>query len=245
MNRTNRLFQMMQALRSLPPPATAARLADLLGVTPRTVYRDIETLRGLGAVIDGASGFGYTLIEDAALPPLSFDTDEIEALVLGLREVGQVGDPVLARAAESALGKLRARLPESQAHRLKHAVLTARRFEPLPEPGIDVTALRRATWDERTIRFGYRDAEGRRTQRSADPLSIVYMQASHCLLALCHLRKDFRVFRLDRMHDLELTGGSFRPRRIPLLRDCIARMKDASPVPPADRAVKLSDRAPE
>ena len=54
-------------------------------MTPRTVYRDIDALRGLGAVIDGAAGFGYTLIEDAALPPLSFDSDELEALVLGLR----------------------------------------------------------------------------------------------------------------------------------------------------------------
>ncbi|WP_422033478.1 helix-turn-helix transcriptional regulator [Roseovarius sp.] len=226
MSRTDRLFQLMQALRSVPPPATAARLAAMLDVTPRTIYRDIETLRGLGAVIDGASGFGYTLIEDAALPPLSFDTDELEALVLGLREVDQVGDPVLAAAARSALAKLGARLPASQAHRLKHAVLTAQRFTPLPEPGIDVSLLRQATWDERTIRFDYTDAEGRQTQREVDPLSVIYMQASHCLLAWCHLREDFRAFRLDRMRELSLTGTSFRPRRVPMLRAYLAEMSD-------------------
>ncbi len=224
MTRTHRLFQLMQALRNAAPPATASALALALGVTPRTIYRDIDALRGLGAVIDGAAGFGYTLIEDAALPPLSFADEELEALVLGLREVGEVGDPSLAQAATSALSKLRARLPASQAHRLEHAVLTARRFAPLPEPGIDVTQLRQAAWDERTIKFDYKDVEGRATTRSVDPLSIVYMQASHCLLAWCHLRNDFRAFRLDRMRALEVTDASFRPRRVAMLRDCLAQM---------------------
>ncbi len=224
MSRTHRLFQLMQALRTAPPPATAARLAEMLNVTTRTIYRDVETLRSLGAVIDGAAGFGYTLIEDAALPPLSFDDDELEALVLGLRDVTAVADPALARAAESALAKLRARLPPTQAHRLEHAVLTAHRYVPLPEPGVDAQVLRQATWEERTIRFAYTDAENRETAREVDPLSVVYLQASHCLLAWCHLRRDFRAFRLDRMRTLELTGASFRPRRVALLRDCLAKM---------------------
>ena len=224
MTRTHRLFQLMQALRSAAAPATASGLAESLGVTPRTVYRDIEALRGLGAVIDGAAGFGYTLVEDASLPPLSFDSDELEALVLGLREVGEVGDPAIAQAAERALSKLRARLPASQAHRLQHAVLTARRFVPLPEPGIDVTMLRRAAWDERTIHFDYTDVEGRKTSRDVDPLTVVYMQASSCLLAWCRLREDFRAFRLDRMKNLVVTEASFRPRRVAMLRDCLAQM---------------------
>ena len=99
MSRTHRLFQLMQALRSLPAPVTAAQLAYATGVSPRTLYRDIDTLRELGAVIDGEAGFGYTLIEDAHLPPLGFKDDELEALVLGLREVAAVGDPALAEAA--------------------------------------------------------------------------------------------------------------------------------------------------
>lgn len=228
MTRTNRLFQLMQALRTAPPPATAGQLADALGVTPRTIYRDIEALRGLGAVIDGASGFGYTLIEDAALPPLSFDEDELEALVLGLREVQQLGDPVLAKAAQNALTKLRARLPARQAHRLEHAVLTAYRYSQMPEPGIDVKALRQATWEERTIHFAYTDVEGRQTERDVDPLTIVLMQASHNLLAWCHLREDFRAFRLDRMRDLTVTGASFRPQRVALLRSYLERMRETA-----------------
>lgn len=218
MSRTDRLFQLMQALRDLPPPVTAQALAQETGVSERTIYRDIDSLRGLGAVIDGEAGFGFTLVEDATLPPLGFVPEEIEALVVGLNEVMEVGDPVLADAAKSALNKLKSRLPEGQAHRLQHAVLSARRFEKPPAPGIDASVLRQAAWDERTVGFHYADAKGARSSRRADPLSIVFMKTAHCLLAYCHLRQDFRAFRLDRMSDLEVTDRSFRPRRIPMLR---------------------------
>lgn len=229
MSRTHRLFQLMQSLRTIAPPATATQLADALDVSPRTIYRDIDTLRGLGAIIDGEAGYGFTLIEDATLPPLSFDDDELEALVLGLREVGQVGDPALATSAKSALAKLKARLPARQAHRLTHAVLSARHFKPLPKPGIDTRTLRHATWDEARITFDYTDASGAPSQRTVDPLTIVYMQSSHCLLAYCHLRLDFRAFRLDRMRNLSLTGASFRPNRVAMLRDCLAHMQAQNP----------------
>jgi predicted DNA-binding transcriptional regulator YafY len=112
MSRTHRLFQMMQSLRRLSPPITAAQLSDDLGKSVRTIYRDIDTLRSLGAVIDGEAGFGFTLIEDASLPPLGFENDELEALVLGLRNVMVVGDPALSKAAKSALGKIQSRVPE-------------------------------------------------------------------------------------------------------------------------------------
>jgi len=225
MIRTHRLFQLMQILRRLPPPVTAAQLVDETGVSLRTVYRDIDALRGLGAVIDGEAGFGYTLIEDAAMPPLAFTDDELEALVLGLREVAVIGDPALASAAQAALGKLKARLPARQTHRLQHAVLDARRFARPPLPGVDATILRRATWDEATIGFAYQDREGRATDREVDPLSIVYMRESHMLMAWCHLRRGFRLFRLDRMRDLRITGASFRPRRVPMLRDHMAILR--------------------
>ncbi len=218
----------MQALRSLPPPATADQLADEMGVSVRTIYRDVDTLRSLGAVIDGAAGFGFTLIEDATLPPLGFGEEEIEALVLGLREVMAVGDPSLADSAHAALTKLRARLPAKQAHRLEHAVLTAHRYHRPPTPGIDAKALREFAWREETVRFDYEDVTGAASQRSVDPLSIVFMQASHCLMAWCHLRRDYRVFRLDRMKNLEPTRESFRPRRIPMLREFSERLRTES-----------------
>lgn len=238
MTRTHRLFQLMQILRQLPAPVTASALVEETGVSLRTIYRDIEALRGLGAVIDGEAGFGYTLIEDATLPPLAFSDDELEALVLGLREVDVIGDPALAAAARTALAKLKARLPARQTYRLQHAVLDARRFVRPPDPGVDVKALRAATWEEATIAFQYEDARGAVTLRDVDPLSIVFMQNAHMLMAWCHLRQDFRAFRLDRMHGFRLTGAHFRPRRVPMLREFMERLR-------AEAVARAKDRHPE
>ena len=226
MSRTHRLFQMMTSLRRLPAPVRAVQLADEMQISLRTVYRDIDTLRGLGAVIDGEAGFGYTLIEDAALPPLGFENDELEAIVLGLRDVAVIGDPALARAANTALAKITARVPPRQAHRLQHAILDARRFTRPDPPRIDVAALRTATWEEDTVSFAYTDGKGATSTRKVDPLGIIYLQETNMLMAWCHLRKDYRVFRLDRMDNLARTGASFRPRRVSMLREYTQIMRD-------------------
>ncbi len=225
MSRTARLFQLMQALRSGPSPKTSGQLAQDLGVSARTVHRDIDALRGLGAVIDGEAGFGFTLIEDATLPPLGFTDDELEALVLGLREAQLIGDPALSEAAGTALRKLQGRLPQRQSHRLSHAVLTATRFDRPALPRIEVAALRQAAWDERVIEFAYTDAKGDDTRRRVNPLSIVYMDRASVLISWCHLRRDFRVFRLDRMQQMTVTEQSFRPKRVPLLREALDRIR--------------------
>ncbi|MCA0870584.1 YafY family transcriptional regulator [Seohaeicola saemankumensis] len=230
MTRTERLFKLMQALRDLPAPATARQLADELSVSIRTIYRDIDSLRGLGAQIDGEAGFGFTLIEDATLPPLGFTPTEIEALVLGLREAEQIGDPDLSAAATQVLRKLQGRLPPSQAHRLRHATLTAHRFDRPAVPEIDVAALRHATWEETAVEFAYRDAQGAASHRRVDPLGIVYFDRASILVAWCHLRQDFRPFRLDRMADLRVTEQSFRPTRVPRLRQALAALQ-ARPAP--------------
>lgn len=236
MSRTHRLFQMMQTLRRLPAPITAARLADEMGISVRSVYRDIDALRGIGAVIDGAAGFGFTLVEDAALPPLGFEDDELEALVLGLRDVAIIGDPALARAAESALAKIQARVPPRQAHRLQHAVLDAQRYWRPPAPTIDVAALREATWEEVAVQFDYEDAQKSQTRRMVRPLGLVYLENSNVLLAWCMLRQDYRVFRLDRISNLEVTDLSFRPNRVPMLREHIERIRHELPGSASDRA---------
>ncbi len=232
MTRTERLFRLMQALRLGAPPHTAEALAQEMGVSARTIHRDIDALRGLGAVIDGAAGYGFTLVEDATLPPLGFTDTELEALVLGLREAEQIGDPELSAAASQALRKLQGRLPPSQAHRLRHAVLSVHRFHRPDPPGIPVEVLRRATWDELTVRFAYRDAQGAETRRKVDPLGLVFFDRSTILVGWCHLRRDYRPFRLDRMRDLEVTEHSFRPGRVPRLRAALAALQ-AGPLPPA------------
>ena len=218
MSRSIRLLRLLDEIRRLPQPVTADRLAEETGMSVRTIYRDIDSLRAAGARIDGAPGVGYHLAEDPSLPPQTFTRLEIEALVLGLGQVRQSGDPQLTRAAETALAKTVATLPERQQRLAMHAVSQTYRFASGDRPGIDIGALRAACWDERAVDIGYVDRVGSATDRRIWPLSLVYLDNTLMLLAWCTLRVDFRQFRLSRMVSLAVTDESFRPRRVPMLR---------------------------
>src|SRR5438094_4830031 len=111
MRRADRLFQMVQLLRLRRTVTTAKQIAEKLDVSERTVYRDIRDLVLAGTPIDGEAGVGYRIRPGYDLPPLMFDREEIQALVLGARIVRQVGDPVLARASDAILAKVASALP--------------------------------------------------------------------------------------------------------------------------------------
>ena len=222
MSKTDRLLTLMQLIRTLLAPITAEQLADELGTSLRTIYRYIDDLRAAGAVIDGEAGFGYTVIEDPSLPPMMFDTDEIEALVLGLKEVIQIGDPVLAKAAKNVLSKVSASLPDRLKRQLNHSVLHAKSFRPRIKITCDVAVLRKATRDEIAVKIFYGDAEARKTERTILPLSIVSVDQKLMLLAHCTLRNDFRAFRVDRILRLSISNTSFAPRRVGMLRTYLA-----------------------
>lgn len=229
MSKSDRLFRLLHLLRTLPQPVTASRLADEAGVSERTLYRDIDTLRAGGALIDGAAGYGYTLTEDPALPPQMFTRLEVEALVLGLAEVQQTGDPALAQAAEAALAKIVATLPERVQRQALHAVLQVYRWNRPPDPPPGLGLIREACWEERALDITYVDASGGRTQRRIWPLSVVFMDNSQMLLAWCCLRQDLRKFMLQRIEDVQATDESFRPRRVPLLREFLEQMRRMTP----------------
>lgn len=198
-------------------------------MSPRTIYRDIDSLRRSGALIDGEAGYGYTLQEDPALPPMMFSRDEMEALVLGLREVVEVADPVLAKAAENALSKLKASLPERMRAEFEHAVLYAKRFYCRPEIAIDIEELRHATRNEQVIEIDYSDVDENKTRRTIQPLAIVFFDRSLVVLAWCELRTDYRSFRIDRIVEMTVTDRSFRPRRVSMLREYLDRLERSHP----------------
>ena len=219
-------MHLLQEIRLHEPPVTAGTLADAMQVSERTIYRDIESLRESGARIEGEAGYGYTLIESPELPPLRFSHEEIEALVLGLREVKAVADPSLAKAADHALAKLNSSLPPRHKKHLQHAVLYAKRFHARPKITIDPAQIRYAAWHELAIDIEYRDASQILSTRRVYPLSIVYLDASLVLLSFCCLRRATRAFRLDRIKSLSITDENFRPRRVSLLREAVKDVRN-------------------
>ena len=106
MRRSDRLFDIIQRLRTARGPTTAAALADELEVTVRTVYRDVATLQARRVPIDGAPGIGYMLRRGFDLPPLMFTTEEIEAIAVGARLVARTGDPSLQDALEQRVRRV-------------------------------------------------------------------------------------------------------------------------------------------
>ncbi len=225
MSRPERLFRLLQALRTLPSPVTAEQLAAETGVSVRSIYRDIESLRMSGAEIGGERGLGYCLIEDGSLPPQTFTRLEIEALVLGLAQVRHIGDPVLARAAAAVLAKVVATLPSVGQQHIQHAVSQVHRFSECAPPAVDLQLLREACWREEALQMAYVDRDGSASDRKVWPLGIVYVDSLLVLFAWCCLRQDFRMFRLERIQHVENTGETFRPRRAALLRQYLATLQ--------------------
>jgi len=222
MARTDRLMRLMDALRRLPAPVTAARLAAETSVSQRQLYRDIATLRAGGALIDGEAGVGYQLTEDPALPPQSFSRLEIEALVLAVGELRHTGDTALEEAGSNALARIIATLADEQAQQAMHTVLRSFRTSPAEVDKADTSLLRRACWEELALDIRYRDLKGQVTEREIWPLGISYSEGYLMVLVWCCLRQDWRTFHVSRIEHAAFNGRSFRPRRVSLLRDYVA-----------------------
>lgn len=225
MPKSDRLFRLLNAFRMLPQPVTAARLAEETGVSERTLYRDIQALRAAGALIDGEAGAGYTLTEDPALPPQMFTRLEVEALVLGLAEVAQSGDALLAKAAAEAQAKIIATLPDRVQRQAIHAVSRSYRYERRTPAPAHLHLLREAAWEERAVDLTYRDTNGHETARRIWPLGTVFLDREVQVLAFCCLRQDFRRFKVAHMANVRPADESFRPRRVPLLRVFLDRLR--------------------
>jgi predicted DNA-binding transcriptional regulator YafY len=223
MRRADRLFQIVNALRRRRTATTAAHLAERLGVSERTVYRDIRDLILAGTPIDGEAGVGYRIRPGYDLPPLMFDRDEIQALVIGARIVRQFGDPALARASDSILGKVAAIVPKD----LAPLVADTRLFVPtIVGAGKSAEALavaREAVIARRKLEVSYATADGVVTNRTVRPLGIFFWGRTWTLAAWCELRDGFRNFRLDRVAASTMLGETFEDEAGKTLRDMLAR----------------------
>lgn len=219
MDKTERLFAVMDALRRHRRPVTAAALAEEQGVSVRTLYRDVQTLIGLGAPIDGEAGVGYMLKPGFFLPPLMFTPEELEALVLGARWVGAQPDDGLGAAAQNALAKIATASPEDLRDRINDTGLWPVAVWSTKTPMPVLGQVRQAMRTEKALQIAYADESGRPSERAIWPVQLAYYEGKQVIAAWCCLRQAFRNFRTDRIVSLVLTEDRYGKRRAMLERE--------------------------
>lgn len=210
MRRADRLFQIVQLLRG-GRLVTARKLAERLEVSDRTIYRDIADLMGSGVPIEGEAGVGYLMRAGFDLPPLMFTRAEIVALVAGARLIRAWGGLEMAEAAEEALVKIAAVLPETERDKLAQLQIHAFSMPYLMDDATRrrLDGIERAVDARERLVLEYGDVEGARTARVVRPLSLIFWGRTWTLIGWCELREDFRMFRVDRINAME-TGARFR-----------------------------------
>lgn len=212
MRRADRLFQIVQYLRG-GRLVTAANLAEKLEVSERTIYRDIADLQSTGVPIDGEAGMGYIMRSGFDLPPLMFTRDEIVALVTGARMVKAWGGTNMIAAAEEALVKIEAVLPEQERNRIGDTKIFSPRTGLAGQTRELIDRCEHAIEAREILTLGYGDEDGSTTRRDVHPLGLWFWGKTWTLVGWCELRDDFRMFRLDRVSDLVPTGKVYQISR--------------------------------
>lgn len=199
MRRTERLFQIIQILRARRGPTTGTALAEELGTSLRTLYRDIAELVAQRVPIRGEAGIGYVIDSDFDMPPLMLTADELEAAVLGAAWVAQRGDEALVRGARDLIAKLSAAVPENLRPVVLDANLRAITRSAIAADSFDVSTVRQAIRTHRKLEIAYRNEQGKATRRRIWPIAMAYSEQHRLVAAWCELRSDFRHFRTDRV----------------------------------------------
>lgn len=211
MRRADRLFLIIHALRGRRTALQARSLAQTLGVSLRTVYRDVADLQLSGVPIEGEAGVGYVLRKGSDIPPLMFNANELEALVVGSRFVRAFAGTRLAESAQAALLKIEAVLPPD----LRERAGTTRIFAPVwrdqhrDDFAVQIDQLHAAIVGNQVLRLDYRDESGEPSTREVEPLCLSFWGGAWTLGAWCRLRADFRNFRPDRIDVGAPTGEVF------------------------------------
>lgn len=216
MRRGDRLFEIIEILRRAKAPISAQSIGDELGITKRTVYRDVAALIAQGVPINGEAGVGYILDPGFHMPPLMLTPDEIEAVTLGVMWVRTRGEPELALAAEKLITKLETVAPARyRTSFLEPTVSVAPVVQP--EEVLGAAAIRSAIRRRKKIALVYSDNAGNETRRVIWPILLGYRDDSRIIAAWCELREDFRYFRTERIAVAEVLDDPI-PRRMDVLR---------------------------
>jgi predicted DNA-binding transcriptional regulator YafY len=220
------LLSLLQARRDWP----GHELAERLGVSGRTIRRDIERLRELGYPVDALTGpaGGYRLRAGTAMPPLLLDDDEAIAIAVGLRTAARASVTGIEETAVRALVKLEQVLPAHLRRRVQ-ALGAATISPPMGGPTVDprdLTAIAAACRDLECLRFAYRSRDGTDSRRLVEPHALVNLGLRWYLLAWDRGREDWRSFRIDRLQRPAATGVRFSARKLPA-RDAAAYVRES------------------
>ena len=213
MRKADRLFQIVTILRSHRGAVTARAIAEQLEVTERTIYRDMQALMYSGVPIESEAGVGYRLMRGFTLPPLNFQEEELEALLVGMRMVQAWSDRALGRAATQALQKILAELPPHLKRLGEQTQIHSPQFFVDRKVAQFSEELRHSIRQQRVIRVEYQRADGERSARHLEPLGLFYWGRTWTLVAWCRLRWEYRQFRLDRLLGVEVTEEFFELQR--------------------------------
>jgi predicted DNA-binding transcriptional regulator YafY len=219
MPRSQRLLDLVQVLRRHRRPVSGAVLAEEVGVSLRTLYRDIDSLKALGAHVAGEAGVGYVLRPGFMLPPLMFTEEEIEALVLGSRWVAERTDTPLGDAARNALAKIAAVLPDDLKESLDASNLLIGPGAQISAGDAELASIRAAIRTESKLQITYADGKGNATRRTIWPFALAFFDSARVVVAWCELRADYRSFRTDRIAALKPTTKRYPRRRLALLKE--------------------------
>jgi len=217
MNRTDRLLSIVLELQA-KGWQRAEDLADRFEISKRTVYRDMQALSESGVPVISSPGQGYTLMDGYFLPPLSFSPDEATTLLLGADYMAQTFDAQYQAAAQTAHTKIEAALSDrlrEQVRFLENSMhfIAINPLESSVPPSM-LPQIRRAIIQRKTIRFEYQTRypsldQTATTYRDADPYALMHIAQAWYLVAYCHLRKDIRHFRLDRIDAMRVLDQTF------------------------------------
>jgi predicted DNA-binding transcriptional regulator YafY len=221
MRRADRLFQIVQNLYH-DKVVTAQQLAEQLEVSERTIYRDIQDLSLSGVPITGEAGQGYRLLRGFHLPPLMFNQEELEALLLGARMVRAWTDKGLASAAHSALQKIEHVVPDKLKPEFDKQEILVPDFPMEGMVGEQLLIVRQAIKEQSKIRIDYIREDGQHSQRIVHPLGLFYWGKVWTLVGWCELRDSFRHFRLDRMQAVDKLNQVFELTQGRTLQDFLS-----------------------
>ncbi len=221
MRRADRLFQIVLTT-GYERIVTGKRLAKMLGVTTRTVYRDIRSLIASGVPIQGEAGVGYRIKRGYQIPPLMFTDEELQALHLGASIVRTWADAGLAEAAGQVLAKVDAVLPAASRPRLAYGAMIVPGGHVPTVIADHLSVLRGAIGARRKVALNYPRPFAETSDRVVWPLVLAYWGGSWTLGAWCENVADFRTFRVDGISSLALSSETYLDEQGRRLADYLA-----------------------